>query len=308
MRRTIHRASVGAVSCGVVLAVGVLAGFSPAGADSPPNPVQTTVQDVESAVAAAVPGTPAPAATPAPTAAASDPTAPLTGLPVSIAVPVSALNNELGTTLLPGQDSTSGTNTTTQSSPAANVDAPVNACSLSVGALANASSGCSTTTVGLDQTGAVGNVNVPVTAQDNAIGLINQAASALGMTTGQSPSSTTQDGAVNAFVPVTLCSVNVGLVGDTSSSCGLSGTNGSTSQQGVADATVPVTVCDVSAEIDGNSTASCPQETDTVSQSGQLADARRPSDGLWGGRGGRRHVDRSVQSRLRRIARQRPAE
>ena len=103
-----------------------------------------------------------------------------------------------------------------KTSPLANVNAPVNACSLSVGLVADASSSCSTTSVGLNQAGAIGNVNVPVTAQDNAIGLLGQAASALGLTTGQAPSSTTQNGAVNADVPVSLCSVNVGLVGATS--------------------------------------------------------------------------------------------
>ena len=106
-----------------------------------------------------------------------------------------------------------GTNTTTQSSPVANVNAPVNVCSVSVGLLADASSSCSTTSVGLNQVGAIGTVNVPVTAQDNAIGLFSQWAAALGLTSGQPPASTTQNGAVNANVPVSICAVNVGLGG-----------------------------------------------------------------------------------------------
>ena len=109
------------------------------------------------------------------------------------------------------------------------------------------------------------------------MGLLGQAAAALGLTTGQSPASTTQNGAINADVPVSVCSVNVGLVGDTSSNCNLTGTDGTTTQKGVIDAAVPVTVCDVIAEIDGNSTANCAQEPSTVSQSGQLADLYAPA-------------------------------
>ena len=97
------------------------------------------------------------------------------------------------------------------------------------------------------------------------------------MTTGQSPASTTQNGAINAYAPVSICSVNVGLVGDTASNCNPTGTNGTVTQKGVIDAAVPVTVCDVIAEIDGNSTANCPQEPNTVSQSGQLADLFVPA-------------------------------
>jgi hypothetical protein len=150
-------------------------------------------------------------------------------------------------------------------------------CSLSVGLLADGDSSCATTSVGLDQAGTVANANVPITAQDNTIGLLNQAASALGLTTGQAPASTTQNGAVNADVPISLCSVNVGLAGSTSSDCALSGSNGSTSQQGAVDAVVPVTVCDVIVEVDGNSSASCPQEPDSTSQSGQAADLYAPA-------------------------------
>ena len=118
---------------------------------------------------------------------------------------------------------------------------------------------------------------MPITAQDNAVGLLSLAASALDLTTGQSPASTTQSGVINAAVPISICSVNVGLIGSTTSDCKLSGTNGTTSQTGVIDADVPVTVCDVIAEIDGNSTANCPQEPDTVTQSGQLADVYTPA-------------------------------
>jgi hypothetical protein len=178
--------------------------------------------------------------------------------------------------LLPGQDSTSGTNTTHQTSPLLNADVPVNACSISAGILAGAKSSCSTTAVGINQLGAIGNINVPITAQDNAIGLLGMAASALGLTTGQNPASTTQDGAINAFVPVSLCAINVGLVGDTSSSCNTTGTHGTVNQKGVIDAAVPVTVCDVIVEIVGNSSSDCPTHANNVTQAGMLADAFAP--------------------------------
>ncbi len=135
---------------------------------------------------------------------------------------------------------------------------PINACSLSLGLLANAASSCSTTSVGLDQLGSIGTINIPITAQYNAIGLLGMAAKSLGLTTGQSPASTTQNGAINLDVPVSICAVNVGLVGDTSSDCNLTGTNGTVNQTGVIDAAVPVTVCDVIVEIDGNSNGELP--------------------------------------------------
>jgi hypothetical protein len=153
----------------------------------------------------------------------------------------------------------------------------VNACSISAGILAGAKSSCSTTSVGLAQLGAIGNINIPITAQDNAIGLLGQAASALGLTTGQSPATTTQNGAINAFVPVNLCAINVGLMGDTSSACNATGTNGTINQKGVVDAAVPVTVCDVIVEIVGNSTADCPTHPNAVTQDGQLADVFAPA-------------------------------
>ena len=65
--------------------------------------------------------------------------------------------------------------------------------------------------------------------------------------------------------------------GNTASDCNLTGTNGSTTQQGDVDAAVPVTVCDVIAEIGGTSTAKCPQEHDSVTQTGQLADVYAPA-------------------------------
>ena len=152
----------------------------------------------------------------------------------------------------------------------------MNACSLSIGLLAGANSSCSTSSVGLNQLGAIGTVNVPITAQNNAIGLLGLATSSFGLI-GQPSSSTTQTAAVNVDTPVSICAVNVGLVGDTSSNCDQTGTNGTTTQKGVIDAAVPVTVCDVIAEIDGNSTATCPQQPNTVTQQGQLADLYTPA-------------------------------
>src|ERR1700733_6897980 len=138
------------------------------------------------------------------TGAGADTLAPLptSSVPVSVSAPITALENQIAGTALPGQDSTTGTNTTTQSSSVADVAAPVNACSLSVGADAGASTGCSTTSVGTSGSSNVANVSVPVTAQDNAAGLLNQEASALGLTSGQSAASTDQNGMVNADAPV----------------------------------------------------------------------------------------------------------
>ena len=158
----------------------------------------------------------------------------------------------------------------------ANADAPVNACSLSVGVAADASSSCSTTSVGLNQPGGLADANAPITAQDNAIGLLNEAPRRSGSTSGQSSASTSQDGDVNADAPVSICSVNVGLVGNTSSDCDTTGTSGPTTQTGAVDAEVPVTVCDVIAEIDGNSSANCPQQSDPATQQGQAADVFVP--------------------------------
>ena len=114
-------------------------------------------------------------------AGADTPPSTLPALPVSIAVPITALGNAIAGTALPGQGAASGSNSTTQSSPVANVSAPVNACSISAGVAADANSSCSTMSVGTNQFGAVGNVNVPITANDNAVGLLGQAASALGL-------------------------------------------------------------------------------------------------------------------------------
>ena len=196
------------------------------------------------------------------------------------------MSNAVGSTLLPGQDSTSGTNTTRQASPVANANAPVNACALSVGLVADASSSCSTTSVGVNQPGGLANVNAPITAQDNAIGLLNQAASEFGLTSGQSSASTSQSGAINADAPVSICSVNVGLVGNTSSDCDTTGTSGPATQTGVVDADVPVTVCDVIVEIDGNSSANCPQQPDPADQQGQAGRRRCPGHRLRSDRRG----------------------
>jgi hypothetical protein len=203
-------------------------------------------------------------------------TPPLTGLPVSFSLPITLLANEIGSSLLPGQNALTGTNTTTQKSPLLNADVPINACSLSIGLFANAASSCSTTSVGLAQLGAIGTINIPITAEYNAIGLLGAAAKSLGLTTGQSPGSTTQDGAINVYAPISLCAINVGLVADTASDCNLAGTNGTVNQTGVIDAAVPVTVCDIIVEIDGDSASKCPQHPDTVTQKGQLADAYAP--------------------------------
>jgi hypothetical protein len=178
--------------------------------------------------------------------------------------------------LLPGMDSTTGTNDTTQTSPLLNVDAPINVCSVSAGVLADAASSCSTTSVGTDQLGAIANINVPITASDNAVGLLGMAASALGLNTTTTSASTTQNGAINVAAPITICAINVGLLGNTSSACDETGTSGTTTQTGVIDATVPVTVCDVIVEIAGDSTSNCPQDPDTVKQSGELADLYAP--------------------------------
>src|SRR5580700_4699383 len=125
----------------------------------------------------------APVGAGAASASGTNPLAALEALPISIALPITAIDNVIAGTAIPNQDSTSGTNVTTQSSPLANVSAPVNVCSVSAGILANAKSSCSTTSVGVKQLGAIANVNVPITAQDNAIGLLGQASTALGLNT-----------------------------------------------------------------------------------------------------------------------------
>jgi hypothetical protein len=252
----------------VILAASLFAGLAPTGAGAASSSL------VKSPIAAV-----APESTPAQTTntSASNPLAPLEALPISIALPISLLQNVIAGTLAPVLDSTTGTNVTTQSSPLANVSAPINLCSVSAGVLADAASSCSTTSVGLGQTGALANINIPITAQDNAVGLLGAAASALGLNTSTSSASTTQTGAINASVPVSICSVNVGLAGNTASACNTAGTNGVTTQSGVIDAAVPVTVCDIIVEIADDSTASCPQNADTTHQSGELADLDVPA-------------------------------
>jgi hypothetical protein len=245
---------LGAIGGGVAITAALFVGLGPSGAG------------------ASIPSVHVPSTT---KATATNPLSPLKALPVSISLPITVLGNEIAGMLLPGQNASTGSNVTSQKSPLANVDAPVNACAISAGVLAGAASSCSTTSVGLDQLGALGNVNVPITAQDNAIGLLGKAATALGLTA-TSPAATSQNGVLNAFAPISICSINVGLIGSTSSACDTTGTNGVTAQKGVIDAAVPVTVCDVIVEIVGNSAASCPTNPDTVNQSGELADAYVP--------------------------------
>jgi hypothetical protein len=264
--RRISRTTLGAIGGGVILAASLFAGLAPTGAGAASSSL------IKSTTLAA-----SPKSTPAVTNTGTSPLAPLEALPINIALPISLLHNVIAGTLAPDLDSTSGSNTTTQKSPLANVSAPVNLCSVSAGILADAASSCSTTSVGITQLGAIGNVNVPITAQDNAVGLLGMAASALGLNTTTSSASTTQNGAINAAVPVTLCSINVGLVGNTASACNTAGSNGVTTQSGVIDANVPVTVCSVIVEIADDSTASCPQNADTVHQSGELADLDVPA-------------------------------
>jgi hypothetical protein len=263
--RRISRTTLGAIGGGVVLAAALFAGLAPSGAGAASSSV---IKNQTTAV---------PESTPAAVTSGSNPLAPLEALPISIALPITLLGNEIAGMLLPNQDSTSGTNTTTQSSPLANLNVPVNLCSVSAGVLANADSSCSTTSVGINQKGALANVNVPITADDNAVGLLGKAASALGLNTTTSSASVTQTGAINASVPVSICAVNVGLFGNTSSACNTAGTHGTTTQSGVIDAAVPVTVCDVIVEVVGNSTSDCPTNPDTVHQSGELADLYVPA-------------------------------
>ena len=152
MRRNRIDIQFAIMTCGLILGAGagVGAGVMPAGAASSPTDLQTTVQAVQNAAAAAVAQATGSAA-PTPPGPASNP---LPSLPASVAAPITVLSNELGNTMLPGQDSTQRARTRTgQSSPVANADAPVNACSLSVGLAADASSSCSTTSVGAEPAG-----------------------------------------------------------------------------------------------------------------------------------------------------------
>jgi hypothetical protein len=253
--RRISRTTLGAVGGVVVLGAALFAGLVPSGAGAASSSLTKSTPAVKN----------------------SNPLAALEGLPISLALPITLLDNVIAGTALPNQDSTSGSNTTTQSSPLLNVSAPINLCSVSAGVLADAKSSCSTTSVGTAQKGAIANVNVPITAEDNAVGLLGEAASALGLDGNTPSASTTQTGAINAYVPVTICAVNVGLIGNTSSACNDTGTNGTTTQSGVIDAAVPVTVCDVIVELADNSSASCPQNPDTTHQSGELADLYVPA-------------------------------
>ncbi len=75
MRRNLPT-SIGVVACGLVLAAGAIAGFTPAGASTPPNPVQSAVQSVQSATAAAIAQVTKAAAAPAPVALPAAPAVP----------------------------------------------------------------------------------------------------------------------------------------------------------------------------------------------------------------------------------------
>ena len=112
-------ASIGVLTCGLLLAIGAGAGAGvmPAGAasSSSSTDLQTTVQAVQNAAAAAV-AEASGSATPTAPGPASDP---LPSLPASVAAPITVLSNELGGTQLPSQDSATGTNTTGQASPVA---------------------------------------------------------------------------------------------------------------------------------------------------------------------------------------------
>ena len=286
--------SLGVIAGGLVLAAGALASVTPAsGATPSPTDLQTTAQAVQNTATAAV----------GQATGSSVPTAPT---PASAAVPITALSNEIGGTLLPGQSSITGSNATGQSSPVANADAPVNACSVSVGALADSSSSCSTTSVGVEQPGGLADANVPITAQDNAVGLLNQEASAFGLTDNGS-ASTAQEGALNADAPVTVCSVNVGLVGNTTSDCDTAGSSGPAAQTGVVDAAVPVTVCDVIAEIDGDSSSELPTAVRPHHTAGSGSRRLCPDHCLRRRRRSRRLVQRHVHARRRGPSDQRPA-
>ena len=253
-----------------------MVGVTPASAAPSSTDLQTTVQSVQSAATgAAAPATGSDRSDHSDSCAESAAVGPAPRCSLDLPS-ISVLVNELGSTPLPNQDSTTGTNSTGQSSPVGQRQRPDQACSLSVGVAADAGSSCSTTSVGLNEPGGLADANAPITAQDNAIGLLNEAATALGLAGGQSSASTSQNGAVNADAPVSICSVNVGLAADTSSGCSTTGTSGPSTQTGVVDAEVPVGVCDVIAEIDGDSSSNCPQQADPVTQQGQAANVFVP--------------------------------
>ena len=86
MRRS-KQTSIGALTCGLVLAAGAVVGVTPASAASSPTDLQTTMQAVQNAAEAAAQATG-------------------TALPTAPAAPISVLSNELGNTSLPSQGST----------------------------------------------------------------------------------------------------------------------------------------------------------------------------------------------------------
>ena len=221
-----------AVLSGVLVlgGAGVLAGLGPAGAATssvlPASPKLTTPTTAPATTTTTAPakstrprprhhpGPPTSTPDATPSATPSNPLAPLTALPLSLSLPITLLANAIGSTILPGQNALSGTNTTNQKSPLINARRAGQRLLALARPPGRCASSCSTTSVGIDQLGAIGNINIPITAQYNAIGLLGSAAKALGLTSGQSPASTTQNGAINAFVPVSLCAINVGLVGE----------------------------------------------------------------------------------------------
>ena len=99
MRRN-RLTSIGVLTSGLTLAVGAMVGVMPAGGATPSSTdAQTTVQAVQNAAAAAVAEATGSAAPTGP-GPASDP---LPSLPASVAAPITALSNEIGSTMLPGQ-------------------------------------------------------------------------------------------------------------------------------------------------------------------------------------------------------------
>ena len=82
----------------MAIAAALFVGFGPAGAASSTPKATTNVVSTPKAATA----------TPA-----SNPLAPLEALPISISLPITLLGNEIAGMLLPGQDSTTGSNATT---------------------------------------------------------------------------------------------------------------------------------------------------------------------------------------------------
>ena len=248
-------------AAGLIPLAGVIADIGSAGATTPPvsSPNLITQQAIP-ATAPAVAPAPAPAlptqpaATPA-VAPAANALAPVTQLPTPRSIPTTASGNEIGGNLLPGQDSTTGSSTTAQSSPLAHVDAAI---------------------------------KVPISVEGNAIGRLGQAASALGLTTGQPSAQTTQNGAVSLWAPVSICSINVGLTGNTGSDCHPAG---ATTQSGMPipgfplvkdlptnaitpsaqiDGVLPVNACSIVVAVDASAGSRCEPTHGAPTQTGSV--------------------------------------